>query len=236
MKRACLVLILAGIAARPSVEAAGTVFTRGPASCHAIAFTFDLCPVSEGTGFDAPLVSYLIEHHVPATFFASGRWIETHDAEFRRLIAQPFFEVGTHGEAHAHMPRLSATAQAAEVAGPIRTLLERYRLSATLFRPPYGEYNDTTVHVAEAAGQTTVMWSIVSGDPYKKLTTAAIVNDVVGRAKNGSVIIFHANGRGWRTKDILPLVYAQLVTTKGFAPKTISGLRAGCANATAPLR
>jgi len=235
VKRVCLVVMLAAIAARPSVEAAGPVFKRGPATCHAIAFTFDLCPVNEGAGFDAPLVSYLIEHHVPATFFASGRWIETHDADLRRLIAQPFFEVGTHGEAHAHMPKLSAAAQAAEVAGPIQTLLQHYHLNATLFRPPYGEYNDTTVHVADAAGQTTVMWSIVSGDPDKKLTTAAIVDDVVGRAKNGSVIIFHANGRGWHTKEILPLVYARLVTTKGFAPKTISGLRAGCSS-TGALR
>ena len=104
-----------------------------------------------------------------------------------------------------------------------------------MFRPPKGEYNDTTVHVADAAGQTTVMWSIVAGDPDKKLTPAAIADDVVGRAKNGSVIIFHANGRGWHTKEILPLVYARLVTTKGFAPKTISGLRAGCSS-TGALR
>jgi peptidoglycan/xylan/chitin deacetylase (PgdA/CDA1 family) len=103
-----------------------------------------------------------------------------------------------------------------------------------LFRPPYGEYNDETVRQAESAGQTLVMWSIVSGDPDPKLPADRIVADVVSRAKNGSVIIFHANGRGWHDDDVVPAVYQTLVETKHFTADTVSELR-NCANPRAPF-
>ena len=217
---------LAVLATRPVSGLASSVFTRGPANCHALAFTFDLCPVTQGSGFDAPLVKFLEEHRVHATFFASGRWIASHDAELRELIAQPFFEIGTHGQAHAHLPTLTPEAQAAEIRGAVQTMAATYGVRATLFRPPYGEYNDDTIRMADAAGQTVVTWSIVSGDPDPKLPASGIVDDVVSRAKNGAVIIFHANGRGWHTSETVPAVYERLVLGKGYATETVSELRA----------
>ena len=221
-------IVAAALLARPVLAApSGAVFTRGPATCHAVAFTFDLCPVREGSGFDAPLVKFLVDHQVHATFFASGTWMASHDAEMRVLLSHPFFEIGSHGQVHAHLPTLSAGAQAAEIRGPIATLAKRYSATATLFRPPYGEFNDESVRAADAAGQTVVMWSVVSGDPDPKLPAKDIVADVIGRAKNGSVIIFHANGRGWHTAEIVPAVYQTLVESKHFAADTITELR-GC--------
>ena len=225
---AIVLAIAAGLSSAPLSSAANGVFTRGSAACHALAFTFDLCPVKEGSGFDATLVKFLEEHQVHATFFASGRWIAAHDAETRELISHPFFEIGTHGQVHAHLPTLAAAEQANELRGPVTTLAQRYGVHATLFRPPYGEFNDDTLRVAETAGQTVVTWSVVSGDPDPKLSPDAIVADVVSRAKNGSVIIFHANGRGWHTSETVPAVYQALVVSKHFATDTISELRAGC--------
>lgn len=217
-------VMTAGVA----VAAQAPLVTRGAATCRAVALTFDLCPVNEGDGFDRELVAFLIKNRVHATFFASGRWIATHDAAMRELTAQPFFEIGTHGQAHAHMKTLTRDAQVAEIRGAVSLLAERYGISASLFRPPYGEYNDDTLAAAETAGQSIVMWSVVSGDPDPKLTAAAITEDVASRARNGSVIIFHANGRGWRTKDTVPAVYQRVVTGRGLAALTVSELRNGC--------
>jgi len=223
-------LVAVGVMARPvsAARTGGTAFTHGPSACHALAFTFDLCPVHEGSGFDAPLVKFLIDHRVHATFFASGPWIAAHDVQMHELLAHPFFEIGTHGQAHAHLPELSAEAQLAEIRGPVATLAKRYAVRSTLFRPPYGEYNDDSVREADAAGQTIVMWSIVSGDPDPKLSAKSIEADVISRAKNGSVIIFHANGRGWHDDEVVPVVYQALVEAKHFAADTVSELR-GCA-------
>jgi len=232
---ACVAGLLAAGSAftRPVTAAPAAVFTHGPAQCHALAFTFDLCPVREGSGFDAPLVKFLVDHNVHATFFASGTWIAAHDAQLRELLSHPFFEIGTHGQAHAHMTTQDSTAQSAEIRGPVATLGKKYAEKASLFRPPYGEYNDETLRQAEAAGQTVVMWSIVSGDPDPKLAADRIVADVVSRARNGSVIIFHANGRGWHDDAIVPAVYRALVEAKHFATDTVSELRS-CAGQAPP--
>ncbi len=218
---------------RPVAATSPVIFTRGSAQCHALAFTFDLCPVREGSGFDVPLVKFLVDHKVHATFFASGAWMATHDPQLRELLSHPFFEIGTHGQVHAHMTSQDSSAQSAEIRGPVTTLAKKYAVKASLFRPPYGEYNDDTVRQAESAGQTVVMWSIVSGDPDPKLPADRIVADVVGRAKNGSVIIFHANGRGWHDDEIVPQVYQALIEAKHFASDTVSELR-GCESQRSP--
>ncbi len=227
----CAALVAAVVTIAPAA-ATDAVFTRGPAACHALALTFDLCPVKEGSGFDAPLLRFLEDRHVHATFFASGRWIATHDAQVRDLIAQPFFELGTHGQAHAHLPTLTPAAQQAEIHGPIATLTSQYGLHPTLFRPPYGEFDDESVRAAAADGQTVVMWSVVSGDPDPQLSAAAIVDDVASRVKNGSVIVFHANGRGWHTSEIVSTLYERLIVTKHFSAETVTELRHGCPTTT----
>jgi len=218
-----LAVTLAAMALRPVIGAANSVFTRGAATCHAVALTFDLCPVRQGPGFDRSLVHFLEERRIHATFFASGAWMASHDAELRELIAQPFFEIGTHGQEHAHLPTLTPEKQSAEIRGAVVTLGDRYGVHATLFRPPYGEYTPQTVLEAGSLGQTVVMWSVVSGDPDPKLPAAGIVDDVSSRLRNGSVVIFHANGRGWHTSETVPAVYARAIA-KGFAFDTISEL------------
>jgi len=67
----------------------------------------------------------------------------------------------------------------------------------------------------------------VSGDPDPNLPAKNIEADVIGRARNGSVIIFHANGRGWKDDEVVPVVYQTLVEGRHFKTDTISELR-GC--------
>jgi peptidoglycan/xylan/chitin deacetylase (PgdA/CDA1 family) len=215
-------------AAQTTASHTAGVLTHGPSDCHAIAITFDLCPVKEGSGFDEPLVRFLIEHRIHATFFPSGSWISKHDVALRELLAQPFFEIGTHGETHALLTKLSAGAQLREILGPVETLNARYGAQTTLFRPPYGDYNDDTVRVAKSAGLTVVTWSVVSGDPDPRLVPSRIEEEVERRARNGSIIIFHANGRGWHTPEVIADVYQKLLVQRGFAARTISELQGPC--------
>jgi hypothetical protein len=87
------------------------VIKSGPSACPTIALTFDLCPVRKGAGYDKALIDYLIEHKIPATFFMSGQWIAKHDPEVEQLLGIGFFEVGTHGDVHAHLPMQAADDQ-----------------------------------------------------------------------------------------------------------------------------
>jgi peptidoglycan/xylan/chitin deacetylase (PgdA/CDA1 family) len=214
------------IAPRPAV--AGEVIRRAGRACAGIALTFDLCPVRSGSGFDEPLIRVLTEHHIHATFFASGTWIASHDLALRELLAVPYFEIGTHGETHASLPPLSLQAQRREIRGPVARLGTTYHLHARLFRPPFGEFTPETVAIAESEGLKFVLWSVVSGDPDPRLPAARIEQVVEEQTRPGSIIIFHANGRGWHTPEIVAGLYQTLLVDRGLSSLTVSELLNGC--------
>lgn len=217
-----LSLILAGMIA-PAVGPA-QVIKSGPMACPAIALTFDLCPVRKGAGYDKDLVDYLIEHKIPATFFMSGQWMAKHDPEVERLLEIGFFEVGTHGESHAHLPMHNAEEQRAEILGPVKLLSEHYAHEAVLFRPPYGEYNDVTIDVVKALGLRFIQWSIESGDPDPTLSAEQILARLEKRAKPGSIVVLHANGKGRQTRQVIQKLTAEVLPHKGLKPTTVSEL------------
>lgn len=202
------------------------VIKSGPPSCPGIALTFDLCPVKKSPGYDQALIDYLIQHRIPSTFFMSGKWIAKHDAEVEHLLGIGFFEVGTHGEVHAHLPMHSLEEQQQEIHGPVRLLNEHYAHDATLFRPPYGEYNDTTVDVVKLLGLRFIQWSIESGDPDPSLTADQIVARIEKRAKPGSIVVLHANGKGKQTREVIERLTTEILPRKSLRPMTVSDLLA----------
>ena len=103
-----------------------------------------------------------------------------------QLLGIGFFEVGTHGEVHAHLPMQNANEQRNEILGPVKLLSEHYAHEAVLFRPPFGEYNDVTVDVVRTLGLRFIQWNIESGDPDPMLSTEQIVARIDKRAKGAA--------------------------------------------------
>ncbi len=209
-----------------------------------VALTFDLCEQPhEIAGYQGDLIDYLRDHNIPATFFAGGKWLLTHPERAQQLMADPLFEIGDHTWDHANLRLVSGgqlndeivNAQAAymqerEVLGRKQCLEFRAATAEnrapermTLFRFPFGACDEASLSAVEYAGLRAVQWDIAAADPSKGQTADKIVPYVVGQAKSGSIIIFHANGRGWHTGEALPKVVEQL-TQKGFTFKTVSGL------------
>ena len=219
----CLALTMLCVMAMPSFTEA-QVIKSGPPSCPGVALTFDLCPVRNGTGYDQALIDYLIEQKIPATFFMSGKWIMKHDRQVKALLQVPFFEVGTHGEVHAHMPLHSAEEQKQEILGPVRLLKAKYNHDATLFRPPYGEFNDDTVNVVRALGLQFILWNVVSGDPDPTLTANQIEGRLKRFVRKGSVIVMHANGKGQHTHEVVQDLHQHLLPERNLTPMTVSDL------------
>jgi peptidoglycan/xylan/chitin deacetylase (PgdA/CDA1 family) len=196
-----------------------------------VALTFDMCPVREGGGYDAPLIDMLMERRIPATFFLSGRWIVKHEAGVKALLSVPFFEVGTHGQVHAHLPSLDADRQRAEISRPVLTLQKHFGYRGLLFRPPYGEYDDTTVEVARTLGLRFILWSAVSGDPDPRLSPERMLEDLRARVRGGSIVVFHGNGKGLHTRAVVEAL-SQALLKKGLQPVTVTELLGRC-NASA---
>jgi peptidoglycan/xylan/chitin deacetylase (PgdA/CDA1 family) len=200
------------------------VIKSGPSACPTIALTFDLCPVRKGAGYDKALIDYLIEHKIPATFFMSGQWIAKHDPEVEQLLGIGFFEVGTHGDVHAHLPMQAADDQRREILGPVRLLNEHYAHDAVLFRPPFGEYNDATIAVVSSLGLRLIQWNIESGDPDPMLSADQIVARIDKRARGGSIVVLHANGKGKYTRQVVQRLATEVLPRKGLKPTTVSDL------------
>ena len=230
MPRHFLVCLLLGMlsAATPGLFVPGVgvaqVIKSGPPTCPGVALTFDLCPVRNGSGYDQPLMDYLIGHRIPATLFMSGKWMAKHEREVEHLLSLGFFEVGTHGEVHAHLPMHDADEQRTEILGPVKTLRDYYAHEATLFRPPYGEYNDVTIAVVGMLGLRFIQWNIESGDPDPTLSPEQILAGVATRAKPGSIIVFHANGKGKQTRRVIERLTSDILPRKGLQPMTVSEL------------
>ena len=60
-----------------------------------LALTLDACGSIGGKGFDAPLIAFLERERIPATLFVNARWIDANPDLFRKLAANPLFEIRT---------------------------------------------------------------------------------------------------------------------------------------------
>jgi peptidoglycan-N-acetylglucosamine deacetylase len=232
LERALALCALLGSAVLPSSDGMAQVIRSGPPSCKAAALTFDMCPVREGAGFDASLITMLTERRIPATFFLSGRWIATHEAQVKTLLSVPFFEIGTHGQVHAHLPALNADRQRAEISAPVTMLEKRFAHRGLLFRPPYGEYDDRTVEVARALGLRFILWTVVSGDPDPRLSPERMLEDLRTRLRGGSIVVFHANGKGWHTREVVDRLTQELMQSNGLRLVTVTQLLDRCDDST----
>jgi peptidoglycan-N-acetylglucosamine deacetylase len=196
-----------------------------------IALTFDLCEgPGECAGYDGEIVTFLRAAQVKATFFAGGKWLQSHPERAMQLMADPLFEIGNHSWNHPNFRLLSEPQMLAQI---LRTQgqyeLLREKLSdkvqaqgipvsemakipqvPLIFRFPYGTCSHETLQVTSRLGLPAIQWSIVTADSWKLQTAEKIAKIVMLGARPGSIIIMHANGKGIHTARALALCVPQL--------------------------
>jgi peptidoglycan/xylan/chitin deacetylase (PgdA/CDA1 family) len=208
---ACVALFGAAPAAQAQWRTAPALDPVGPGiiahvrtQSPVVALTFDLCQTHKPAGYDAKIVQILKETRTPATFFAGGRWMDAHRDVTQGLAGWPDFEIGNHSYLHPHLIKLGDDAVRDELR---RTQDIAYSLTGKtprLFRCPFGEYNAALLYVAATMGLTVIQWDVETGDPDPNTSAAEIIREVKARTHPGSIIIMHANGRGWHSAEALP--------------------------------
>lgn len=209
-----------------------------------IALTFDLCErPRERTGYDAALVNYLRANRIPATFFAGGKWLRSHPEPAMQLMADPLFEIGSHGWSHANhrvIPAEEGVRQVEWAQAEYELLWERLAARPCaraagdaamarippiplLYRFPYGACDAAALDLLAEQGLPAVQWSIVTADPSPHRSAALIAATVLQRARPGAIVIGHANGRGHRTAEALALFVPKL-REQGYEFVTVSDL------------
>lgn len=206
--------------------AATALITHGPRDTARVALTFDLCQVpGRPAGFDRGVIEVLQRTGTPATFFVGGDWLRTHPEEGAALAAEPRFELANHSWSHADLRRLDPAAIRDQIERTEALLRERFGTTPRLFRLPFGYYDEGVLRAAAATGVRIIQWDVVSGDPDRTLSAGQLISGVTQGVRNGSIVVLHANGRGWQTAAALPEIIANL-RQRGFELVTISTLLA----------
>jgi peptidoglycan/xylan/chitin deacetylase (PgdA/CDA1 family) len=152
-----------------------------------------------------------------------GDWMRTHPDETRRLAANPRFDLGNHSWSHPDLDGLSEAEISAEILRTQDLLFQLTGRQNRLFRLPSGIYNDLVLDTIASHGLYTIQWDVVTADPVPDNQADNILRIVQDEAQNGSIIIMHANGRGWHTAEALPQIIDTL-RSQGYTLVTVSQL------------
>jgi peptidoglycan/xylan/chitin deacetylase (PgdA/CDA1 family) len=209
----------------PTLAAIDTAFiTNGDREQTLVALTFDICESEKvASGYDTAIEATLVELEAPATFFISGHWM-THNIEtVRRLANNPLFEIGNHSWSHPDFRDLDAVQLDSQIVQANDIFYQLTGQQMQYFRLPGGTYYPWILDAVAEHGMLTIQWDVVTGDPVPDNDAENINRIVQDRVQNGSIIIMHANGRGWHTAEALPDVIDWL-RERGYTLVTISDL------------
>jgi peptidoglycan/xylan/chitin deacetylase (PgdA/CDA1 family) len=212
-----------------------------------IALTFDLCEQPfEVSGYQGDIVDFLRPNAIKATFFIGGKWMLSHRDRTQQLMVDPLFQVANHTWEHRNLRMVSGPALVDEIrngqlayeqvreelaakqcTGPEPGALahERAPKRLGLFRFPYGACSPKALQDVADLGLVPIQWDVSSGDPTFGVTAATMTRQVLANAQPGSIVLFHANGRGWHTDGALPGIVAAL-KAQGYEFVTVSELLA----------
>ena len=151
-----------------------------------VALSFDAAWGNEDT---EELIDILTSHGVTATFFLVGQWVDKYPESVKQL-SDAGMEVMNHSDDHAHFAKLSAS-EIVENINACNSKIEAITgVRPTLFRCPYGEYDDNVIDTVNGMGMTAIQWDVDSLD-WKGLDAAEITRRVVGGVEPGSIVLFH---------------------------------------------
>jgi peptidoglycan/xylan/chitin deacetylase (PgdA/CDA1 family) len=178
--------------------------------------TFDDGPHPENT----PIVlEALKQHDVRATFFVVGRMVRNHGQGLLERMQGEGHGIGNHSDTH---PRL-ATLDEAKVRDELKRtdeLISKYHGEAKLFRPPFGNYNQAVVDVAESLGYKTIIWSVDPRDWDRQNQPDGWVTKALDLIKDQdeAVVLMHDIARS--TAEHVGLFIRQI---RGLGPVTFEG-------------
>lgn len=160
---ACLAAAFAMLAVvnHPAVIGAAATQRQLPIYCvqkdyKVLSVSFDAAWGNEDT---QQLIDILGKYGVRATFFVVGEWVDKYP-ESVKALSDAGHEVMSHSNTHAHFNSLSAQ----EITEDLTLCAEKIAgvtgESPTLFRCPYGEYDDHVIAAVRSMGMEPIQWDV----------------------------------------------------------------------------
>ncbi len=152
-----------------------------------IAISFDAAWGNDDTEL---LIDILAEYDVPATFFVVGAWVDKYPESVKQL-SDAGHQVQNHSNTHPYMTSLSREQMIDELESCNKKIENVTGKAPTLFRPPYGDYDNAVITATESVDMYTIQWDTDSLDWKDNATPESIVKRVTSKVKNGSIVLFH---------------------------------------------
>lgn len=193
----------------PAIVGASATQRQLPVYCvqrddKVVALSFDAAWGNEDT---QQLIDILNKYKINTTFFVVGDWVDKYP-ESVKALADAGNEVMNHSLNHAHFSRLSEDEIVADVTACNEKISAVTGVTPTLFRCPYGEYDDHVIKAVSSMGMTAVQWNIDSLD-WKGLSASEIQKRVLKNIEPGSIILFHNAAEN--TPEALPGIIESLI-------------------------
>lgn len=165
------------------------------------------------------ILDTLSKNKIHITFFMVGDWVDKYP-EYVKKIADNGHEIANHSNTHPHVNQLNVDKNMEEIKLCSEKIEKITGNKTTLYRGPYGEYNDTVINAANAKNHITIQWNLDTLD-YTGLTGEEMWKRLDSKLSNGSIILSH-NGTK-HTADSLELLLHN-IKEKGYEVVTISEL------------
>ena len=120
------------------------------------AISFDAAWGNEDT---QTLIDTLAKYKVHTTFFVVGDWVERYPDSVKAL-AEAGHEVMNHSSDHAHFSQLTSEQIKADISACNDKIEAITGSRPTLFRCPYGEYDDHVIQSIRELGMEPIQWDV----------------------------------------------------------------------------
>lgn len=143
-----------------------------------------------GGADDIPdIIDTLEYNNVTATFFTVGTWVQKYPNAVKSL-AEAGHDIENHSNSHAHVNQLSYEANCEDMDMCNQKIQALTGKEVTLYRGPYGEYNNTVIQAAESKKMKVIQWDVDTLD-YMGKTPEEMCKRIEEKIRNGSIILMH---------------------------------------------
>lgn len=152
--------------------------------------TFD---VNWGDDKTNEILDILDKYDAKATFYIIGLWCDDYPEKVKEIYSRGH-EIGNHSNKHPDYTKMDKNKIIKDVEIANAKILEITGEMPSTFRFPSGAYNDIAVETLEEMGMKSIQWDVDSVD-WKAQGQDIEYKRVVSKAKEGSILLFHNDGK-----------------------------------------
>jgi len=147
--------------------------------------------------------------------------VDKYPEEVKKIYAEGH-DIGNHSNTHPHSSQLSLEENKQNIMEAHNKVKKLLGIDMNLYRPPFGEYNDTVLDAAKECNYYPIQWDVDSLD-WKEYGVQEEINRVLEHKAlgNGSIILFHNDAK--YTPDALDSIIKGL-KEKGYEIVPVSEL------------